>query len=1094
MVDCIWTIPSCELKSALIEKVESRGEIYINLLTKLEEFNTYISQELRQINELFPEYTPHDSYYHIKNLFRVADTLIGKERYELMNASELYILSLSLYAHDWGMAVSKSEMHFIATGEKEDGIDFNLLNDEQSRFTEFLKKNKVFKNIKDENDIDIALWRNYIRETHALRSGVRVYSHFENIDGGIADAVSKICVGHWENIEEITEEKGFYMDTSILGENINLKALTVYVRIIDLFDLSEDRTPYVIWKYINPQDNASKMEWKKHRALRPITCPKYESGRVICISGSTDDHNVYAALEDLRLICEKYFRECTSVLARMNDLRHRLDIYYIDWRVEARGFKPISMQFEFDRDKIFGILSSNIYNNNPYSFLRELLQNSIDAIQARKSLLLHKKAGGDTVGLISVNVEHLENGDSVITWNDDGIGMDEYILKNYFSTLGKSYYSSKDFNNEELKIDPISKFGIGVLSCFMVADKIEIDTYHDPNMYPPALPLHVIIPDMRLQFRVETLSAYNASVGTTIKVYVNGKKFKESGEKEKEFNVTSYLCYIAGFVRYPILINENHKRTIILSPKYDIKELDKFLEDLKGYDIYKLSYGYPISKVFWPQDQELVTKVYNQRTYDIKQDLAVDAYEGIITLLEFKNEKTDVIGKDHRWPSSDIELIENGLPTKKRIRWDFDWNRFCTNKYNYQNNYVNSFRVYNDGVLVEKEYPFINHIDKENRISYPAFDEDDFHAFGVIPMVLINIPNEIKGELSLARTEMKSKVQYWENILNGYAKFFYRIIEKYINELDPLECLFKTASIITFNRITLVNFLKSKYSEGIKMPFISDNGVVIFEELNDKVVYITPKLFSKEIVNILRSMLSGVSNKVEKWEFAKSLVYINPEYDEMEAVLKQMLIISTTMIRLKYSLKSIEFLNLTKGKIIVHEKWIQTSKKSKTINFNELYQSIKKNCYIIDELQNELLKSNKSFNRMPNFVTFSSPYENHIAYGYDYFNINHPFVLEIVKYTVEALRVKENNLLDDKQIGILFDLFRNLPFFDNTYLFENQSIDSINKSLKNIKIMLEDNGVISRSDGSNSVIITKDSFVPSSIKHVSPGNLICFQK
>ena len=117
----------------------------------------------------------------------------------------------------------------------------------------------------------------------------------------------------------------------MLRETVNLRAITVYLRLIDLLDLGEDRTPYVIWKFVAPRDPCSKMEWAKHRALQPVTCPQYLNGRSILVNGSTDDYEVYVALEDLRIRCEGELRRCTDLLARMNDPRHELDLYRIDW-------------------------------------------------------------------------------------------------------------------------------------------------------------------------------------------------------------------------------------------------------------------------------------------------------------------------------------------------------------------------------------------------------------------------------------------------------------------------------------------------------------------------------------------------------------------------------------------------------------------------------------------------------------------------------------------------------------------------------------------------------------------------------------------
>jgi molecular chaperone HtpG len=58
--------------------------------------------------------------------------------------------------------------------------------------------------------------------------------------------------------------------------------------------------------------------------------------------------------------------------------------------------------------------------------------------------------------------------------------MNQHVIENYYSKIGSSYYKSKDFEDLKvqtgLKFKPISRFGIGILSCFMVSDTIEVET------------------------------------------------------------------------------------------------------------------------------------------------------------------------------------------------------------------------------------------------------------------------------------------------------------------------------------------------------------------------------------------------------------------------------------------------------------------------------------------------------------------------------------------------------------------------------------------------------------------------------------------
>src|SRR6186997_32043 len=115
-------LPDCQLVEVLKRKSEARTDIEFDYLSELNNLRHRISGEVRFINELFPEYTPHDEEYHLSRLFHVADTLIEASRYEDMNVTELFVLACGLYGHDWGMAVSNAEKDYIVSGVPPDGF------------------------------------------------------------------------------------------------------------------------------------------------------------------------------------------------------------------------------------------------------------------------------------------------------------------------------------------------------------------------------------------------------------------------------------------------------------------------------------------------------------------------------------------------------------------------------------------------------------------------------------------------------------------------------------------------------------------------------------------------------------------------------------------------------------------------------------------------------------------------------------------------------------------------------------------------------------------------------------------------------------
>ena len=118
--------------------------------------------------------------------------------------------------------------------------------------------------------------------------------------------------------------------------------------------------------------------------------------------------------------------------------------------------------FKVDLTGIIELLSEHIYST-PIIFIRELLQNATDAISA---VQLTER---DYKGRITVTI----NGGSApyISFSDNGIGLTEEQIHSFLAVIGESSKRDSIYANSF-----IGKFGIGLLSCFMVSSKIELKT------------------------------------------------------------------------------------------------------------------------------------------------------------------------------------------------------------------------------------------------------------------------------------------------------------------------------------------------------------------------------------------------------------------------------------------------------------------------------------------------------------------------------------------------------------------------------------------------------------------------------------------
>jgi molecular chaperone HtpG len=156
--------------------------------------------------------------------------------------------------------------------------------------------------------------------------------------------------------------------------------------------------------------------------------------------------------------------------------------------------------FQVDLRGLVDLLSHHLYSS-PRVFLRELLQNGVDAVTARRAedpaappgqVLLHTEAGG-------LRVE------------DSGIGLTEADLHSLLATIGRS---SKRDGLESARAEFLGQFGIGLLACFVVADSIRVVSRSART--PGAPPVEWIARDDG-SYTVRTLpDAARSEAGTTV--------------------------------------------------------------------------------------------------------------------------------------------------------------------------------------------------------------------------------------------------------------------------------------------------------------------------------------------------------------------------------------------------------------------------------------------------------------------------------------------------------------------------------------------------------------------------------------------------
>jgi len=127
--------------------------------------------------------------------------------------------------------------------------------------------------------------------------------------------------------------------------------------------------------------------------------------------------------------------------------------------------KLVEKAFQVDLRGVVDLLSHHLYSS-PRVYVRELLQNSVDAVTARR--------GHNPDAPAQVDIEPPEvTGDGTLRVHDTGIGLTEDEVHVLLATIGRT--SKRDdlgFARHEF----LGQFGIGLLSCFLVADEVRVLT------------------------------------------------------------------------------------------------------------------------------------------------------------------------------------------------------------------------------------------------------------------------------------------------------------------------------------------------------------------------------------------------------------------------------------------------------------------------------------------------------------------------------------------------------------------------------------------------------------------------------------------
>jgi len=489
----------------LTSEIEKRAEKAENLSfckgIKLIKIKDLVANMLSTIgsNNIFEQYTLHD-ISHIDQMLKIAEWLIPESTKEIMTSAEWLMLTLAIYFHDLGMVVSKEE--FNKRKENNEFLKFK-----SATLTSASKEYKKF--YEDEK----YLYQEFVRQYHAVRirswlelktpnryglstvqqeiinSSFLAASDFDLFKKDLA----MICESHHlDDIDNFSKYKiqSRYGNTD--DACVNLNYIAIILRIADLLHITNDRTPTIPRMLIDINNPISIIEWEKQNAVKAIT-PKPKRNKEGCIDNSIPKDTIeitayFSGSEtaEAYFALSSYLQYVKSELSICNKIAEKArnqegSVYIFPWKeideknIITEGFEAKKLSFSIEQENILKLLVGHTLYNDSSVVVRELTQNAIDSIKLQK-IIDSRNHKSDNSGKVSIRWDE-EN--RLLSFYDNGTGMTIADIENYLLRVGASKYRQKEFIENYTEFNPISRFGIGILTCFMVANDVDIETNHE---------------------------------------------------------------------------------------------------------------------------------------------------------------------------------------------------------------------------------------------------------------------------------------------------------------------------------------------------------------------------------------------------------------------------------------------------------------------------------------------------------------------------------------------------------------------------------------------------------------------------------------
>jgi len=446
-----------------------------------------------EIHRDLPDFTVHD-IKHIDALWEMADLVLAEDDH--LNPAEAFVLGGTFLLHDLGMGLAAYPDGVGALTET------TIYKDAVAAF--FKKQHDRPIQAADYDNIDGEVHKQAVAHTlrvlHAEQAEKLALVHWTKPDSEeqlylLQDAELRNTYGHllgliahshhWQ-VEELPHKLNKeslpapgHLPAAWMVDGIKLACL---LRIADAIQLDDRRAPLYLWALRKP-GAYSNLHWNfQNKLLRPALQHNKVRFGVKAPFSHAEAASWWQCHDTLHMV----HNELQGVDALLTDLGKKqlnangvLAIEAPDrlaQHIGTAGWQPVDARLQVTNiGKLierFG--GKELYGENYWVPIRELIQNAADAIRARRLL----EEFEPEFGTVTISLLENEYG-QYLEVLDNGVGMSERVLTGPLLDFGNSFWGTEAMHHElpglqSLGFSSTGQYGIGFFSVFMLGQRVTV--------------------------------------------------------------------------------------------------------------------------------------------------------------------------------------------------------------------------------------------------------------------------------------------------------------------------------------------------------------------------------------------------------------------------------------------------------------------------------------------------------------------------------------------------------------------------------------------------------------------------------------------